>query len=378
MKLFEKLRNLLSDEEDDVEQMPVFSKNESNKKEEVKEEQPIDKKEVEVKQIIPTRFKNEDTFNEKQYEEDDILSEISSREIKDFDSFEPTVEEDPVEEKKSPFLTFDEDEFERLNAHIRENETKSIERQEQENKETISKRSELSTYSPTNITFDRHRNEDRYKIHNDGPKTTKKFTPSPVLSPVYGVLDKNYTKEDIIDKKDGIKREKIIKPIKKPDKLSIEEEPIEVNIDAVRKKAYGMIDSLQKNAMSRTEKKESEKVFEEIKVEEKEPKKNNNIKEEPELDKNQTIETILEKESNPKKEEPEKSQKELNELEKTNTLKILDDIEKELNDAIPPKKEHIEEQNEIEEPTEEHETLEDDLFDLIDSMYEQGEEDEND
>ena len=304
MKLFEKLRNLLSDEEDDVEQMPVFSKNESNKKEEVKEEQPIEKKEVEVKQIIPTRFKNEDTFNEKQYEEDDILSEISSREIKDFDSFEPAVEEETVEEKKSPFLTFDEDEFERLNAHIRENETKSIERQEQE---TTSKRSELSTYSPTNITFDRHRNEDRYKIHNDVPKTSKKFTPSPVLSPVYGVLDKNYTKEDIIDRKDGIKREKIIKPIKKPDKLSVEEEPIEVNIDAVRKKAYGMIDNLQKNAMSRTEKKESEKVYEEIKVEEKEQKKNSNNKEELELDKNQTIETILEKESNQKKKNMKKN-----------------------------------------------------------------------
>ena len=31
----------------------------------------------------------------------------------------------------------------------------------------------------------------------------KKFAPSPIISPVYGVLDKNYHKEDITDKKEG-------------------------------------------------------------------------------------------------------------------------------------------------------------------------------
>ena len=53
----------------------------------------------------------------------------------------------------------------------------------------------------------------------------------------------------------------------------------------------------------------------------------------------------------------------LDEVEKTSTLKILDDIEKELNDIEPvAKKDNLDN------------TLESDLFNLIDSMYEKGEE----
>ncbi len=52
-------------------------------------------------------------------------------------------------------------------------------------------------------------------------KETKGFTPSPVISPVYGILDQNYTKDDVIVKNSAALRG---------------EKP---NLDDVRKKAYG-------------------------------------------------------------------------------------------------------------------------------------------
>ena len=60
----------------------------------------------------------------------------------------------------------------------------------------------------------------------------------------------------------------------------------------------------------------------------------------------------------------------LEDLEKTSTLQILDDIEKELNSIKPISKN--EEKNE-----ENDDTLEDDLFNLIDSMYEGGDEEDD-
>lgn len=49
---------------------------------------------------------------------------------------------------------------------------------------------------------------------------SKPFKPTPIISPVYGILDQNYTKDDVIVKTDM--------GVKAPD------------LDEVRKKAYGV------------------------------------------------------------------------------------------------------------------------------------------
>lgn len=56
----------------------------------------------------------------------------------------------------------------------------------------------------------------------------KAFKPSPIISPVYGVLDQNYTKDDIVPKKDVS-----ISYHRKLDRLTI---------DDVRQKAYGTLE----------------------------------------------------------------------------------------------------------------------------------------
>jgi hypothetical protein len=51
------------------------------------------------------------------------------------------------------------------------------------------------------------------------------FTPSPIISPIYGILDKNYKKEDVVQKKEV--------------RLTSSYSRSNLNLDDVRKKAYG-------------------------------------------------------------------------------------------------------------------------------------------
>ena len=53
------------------------------------------------------------------------------------------------------------------------------------------------------------------------------FTPSPIISPIYGILDKNYKKEDVVQKKEV--------------RLTSSYSRTNLNLDDVRKKAYGTV-----------------------------------------------------------------------------------------------------------------------------------------
>jgi len=67
----------------------------------------------------------------------------------------------------------------------------------------------------------------------------KKFTPSPVISPVYGVLDKNYKKDEINDGKHNLEKTK----------------ELVINFDTIRQKAYGTLsDDIEKELDSKTNK----------------------------------------------------------------------------------------------------------------------------
>ena len=78
----------------------------------------------------------------------------------------------------------------------------------------------------------------------------KYFKPTPIISPVYGVLDKNYNKEDIKTKKDTTKHYT----------------NTTITIDEVRKKAYGTLeDELENTLNNLTIKQEKEEdLFDEL------------------------------------------------------------------------------------------------------------------
>ena len=148
-----------------------------------------------------------------------------------------------------------------------------------------------------------------------------KFRPSPVISPVYGILDKNYTKEEIVEKKE----------VSKPSTT-------EINYDYVRRKAYGTLEDELEDTLTKVNTDivssvdELEKEIDEL------TKQSKNIEELlGEIKKNATIGELEEK---AKEEMMEKDEEE----EREEESKVSDN------------------------------TLEHDLFNLIDSMYEDKEE----
>ena len=70
------------------------------------------------------------------------------------------------------------------------------------------------------------------QVHEYGSYDRKEektgFKPSPIISPIYGILDKNYKKEDVVQKKEV--------------RLSSGYSRGSLNVDAVRNKAYGDVD----------------------------------------------------------------------------------------------------------------------------------------
>ena len=365
--IWNKIKNVLfvddeTDEKDDL--LPDYTEKETiDIKEEIKEEP---KKE---EQIINNDQK-------------DILSTVTE-EIKE-ETKENTIPKEEnlpdYSEKPSPFLSFDELEFERLTSRVTRNESRVKEPVKEEVKQTYNLPPSSRENSFTKNTMS--------SVNNTNIPGKKPFSPSPVISPVYGILDKNYVKEDIIDKRTDRK--------------------VELDhLDRVRKKAYGDREDAKEIMVEKPRETIDDKIedlnFEEIKVSKaviKEEKKE--VKDEEDITYKTankysepiTEEEIIEEEpikeaklSSPLEEELNKvldnkeevfvkenkktDNKKMDDLEKTSTLRILDDIEKELNSIKPINKENKEDSKD--------QIDENDIFNMISSMYVGGDdEDDND
>lgn len=425
MGLFGKIKNILfePDEEELIEDMHVYTKEEvkeTPKKEEVVEKNRV----VEASPISTTnasRFSNVKRDIDIDYEDKKVLDEVPgvmeamSKVAEDQARVTPHKEE----ERPSPFQSFDEKEFDRVNSRVSKNENVHKVKKEENVQPVNTFRKANNLFSSTS-----HSDIKEEPVKEVSVPVKKPFTPSPVISPVYGILDKNYHKDDIVDKKDGMKREKVIKPVVKQEPVS--EDTLEVDIDAVRKKAYGTLDDIEKEMRAHNEIVDDnvEPIVQDVSqnvidikdedihstdlissdIEELDDdvtlgdlielqNKDNSQKED-----NLSVEDELEKEfdndesNNYEIKEvsnedlpiiDDNSQEKvkprlLDDMEKTSTLQILDDIEKELNSIKPINKDvDTYTDDEMKEKIEKSETLENDLFNLIDSMYEQGEEEEN-
>lgn len=166
-------------------------------------------------------------------------------------------------------------------------------------------------------------------VYNDPYKPKKEervFKPTPIISPVYGILDKNYHKEDIVSKKD----------------VNYGVSESSNTIDSVRKKAYGTLEDELENTLFGSNS---------ILFNKKEDENNNT----------DDFFNDLEKES-----KPDLMNNFDDEIENEDNKKIRDleeitmDIGKELNSLLN-KKESIKKVEKEED---------DDLFNLIDTMYE--------
>ena len=197
-----------------------------------------------------------------------------------------------------------------------------------EKKEEESRRRSENIYSESKVKIKEKITPRREKTSEKEEKPQKKFIPSPIISPVYGVLDKNYKKEDIVSM------------------TSPEIPKKKIDVDMVRKKAFGTLEDDIEKTMN-----ESMDTF-----------YNEEAKSIDDL-LSDSIDDTIEIKYHDEEEETRND--------------FANNIEEEL-DRVDENLEVSEEENTVEEQNQEeyleNNTLENDLFDLIDSMYDNREE----
>ena len=299
MGLFNKLKNVLFEEEEI--EIPVMTK------EEPKEEIPV-KKEKSTKVENVRLSENIEKEEPKPIVEiEDFIAPTLTMEREIFKS-EPTFE----------FPVFDEEDF---TANLRSSKSNNV--LDKENKEK------------------KHRKLDfgKYNKKEEVTEDSKKFKPSPIISPVYGILDQNYKKEDV-KKKDLSGNNEIIKR--------------QVDVDSIRTKAFGTLADDIENTMKIITNNEYKETTTEIPI----------TKTIDELLMNSIDEEITVDTSFDTKEVV---------LENTEDMPVLKEI-----DSILDNLDSDVEESKLNKEKLENDTLETDLFNLIDSMYDNGKDEEND
>ncbi len=238
MGLFDKIKNALFEEEYvEVEEKPKKVKKELPKIKEV--ERPIAKKVV-----LPEKKE----VKVEELEEDELLDE-------DFEIQPKSVEKEEIEEndrsrerdrerERRDFKVMDEDDFkvdeEVEHRNYRSNEPKIVKVIEREEKPVVNeepvyyqKKVEKPAYGMSEASKINVPDYGRsaYDGSSYGAYERKEdrthFKPSPIISPIYGILDKNYKKEDVVTKKEV--------------RLTSSYARENLSVEDVRKKAYGSL-----------------------------------------------------------------------------------------------------------------------------------------
>ena len=139
------------------------------------------------------------------------------------------IERDFEETKVNKPVFFDDDDFKDLSFGVKEE--KEEEKVEEKKEEPVYRR---TSYYEEVIKEEPKPTREIYgsKIEKEVVVEEKKiFKPTPIISPVYGILDKNYHKEDIVSRNE----------------VRVEEK--ENPIDSVRNKAYGTLEDDLENTL---------------------------------------------------------------------------------------------------------------------------------
>ena len=218
----------------------------------------------------------------------------------------------------SPFFDFDEEEFSNM-SRVQKPKTTNV--MEYERKKRVEKRYDMGNFS---------------KIERTDVVEKKKFKPSPIISPVYGILNEDYKPEDIKSKTDNVVNTGL-------------------DFNSVRKKAFGE-ETLGEPEATYYE----ESVT--VKVKENEEEKQQKVK---------AIDELLEDTSDVTIDVDEKnSVEDKNDKEATDEVADYERIDKDLEEVTAKCDVNKTEMKKVEDD----DTLENDLFDLIDSMYDNREE----
>ncbi len=223
MKLLDKLKNALFEEEyvEVEEPKPVKKKEKPIAKKIIVEDKP--KKQAPKEDLIVEEEKKEEKvetpnrdFKFKAILDDDFIDLEEEKKQKPLPKIEPKKEEKPKPVKKEV------------------KETRPLYQGEK-------KTEEKKLYGVNN--------DKEIKIHEYGSasrqKEKKTFHPSPIISPIYGVLDQNYKKDDIVTKKEV--------------RITSSYKSKNIDVDSVREKAYGNSDDIFEEELTSNKQKEPTK-----------------------------------------------------------------------------------------------------------------------
>lgn len=237
MGVFEKLKNALFE----VEYVEVDEKPKNEKKDKHFRKRDNDKKKDEEKPIakkivLPKK--------------DDKIEQLEEEDLKD-ENFEIRPKDETVKEEKNSFKFMDDKDFEVVDEprlvgvyDVESNSSDDV-HSYNDSREVIDDERRNAYKKPHSDVHDiPARNDyrpvkeskpygvdDSYKlnVHEYGTYEKKEekayFKPSPIISPIYGVLDKNYKKEDVVSKKDI--------------RITSNYSRSNVNVDDIRNKAFG-------------------------------------------------------------------------------------------------------------------------------------------
>lgn len=244
MGILDRLKNALFEEEIvEVEEKPKKPKTKTDFFKERKQDKPIAKKVV-----LPEKKETKvEELEEIDYVDEDF--EIS-----------PAVKEQLEESYKEEFNVSDED------LKVEEDvfddvapEPEIVKVLDYEEKEVLPEIKEEPKYYQSKpvekYPYGMSSNKSTYSDYSGGAyekkETRTHFTPSPIISPIYGILDKNYKKEDVVQKKEV--------------RLTSSYSRSNLNLDDVRKKAYGSTikEDLEREFMDESVKEEP--VYKEVK-----------------------------------------------------------------------------------------------------------------
>ena len=241
MGLLDKIKNALFEVEYvEVDEVPKQKKVKEKKE---KEDKPIAKKivlpgkrEEKVEELHEEELKDED-FEIRP--KDETIKEKSHDEFKIMDDNDFKMEEDISVEQPEILQVLDENEevSERIGKHasiVEDPITKEIVEEKEVVREEVEQLEDY--YQPTSPIYNNREskpygldNSYNVPVHPYGGYERKEektyFKPSPIISPIYGILDKNYKKEDVKEKKEV--------------RLSSVGYGKNVNVDDIRNKAYG-------------------------------------------------------------------------------------------------------------------------------------------
>lgn len=201
-------------------------------------EEPVKKEKITVAKKIETpeakKAKEEAIKREVELEEVEVKEIV--KEIEKVEEQREIREKEREKEKRFP-MNFDEDDFtvdEKVVPVVEKREEVAAVRHEREvpvyqektvyrEKPLYKERVEYEEVKTPSRDYQTTNYQGLYEGHEKKEKKVN-FTPSPIISPIYGILDKNYKKEEIVTKKEV--------------RLSVTTSK-KVDLDYVREKAYG-------------------------------------------------------------------------------------------------------------------------------------------